>query len=646
MAQNYKFPGVYPEIKDLSQVVSANNVAACAYVGQAEYGPVLKPTLLSSLQDYTDIFGSLSSQYGYAGYSLAVASETISTHYFVRVVPTGDGVKDAKYSGAKLFVKGVIGDNSLKEGYTHTQITDAEKQRDNGLDSGLIDSDDVAFVVTATDPNNRHFYVTVSDSTINDNPSYIINSVQLIPSNDESGEGTTLVTVSINSDLDEATVGDLILVSRMDIEALNGTYEIKSIEKDETTGEYLVSYEVDKIVEGEVTLGKARVGRFPDGKDTTFTVSVLEKVGKSFVTLETFLYCTLFPSKDAYGNSMFVEDVINGSSDYIQVFANKKLTSLEDAYQPAFVEKVELTGGQSGSWETSEDMYRDLCKAWELFRDRSQVAVSLLMNSGYVSKSNASYQNKMLEIAEARRDCFCLFDCPMTEVETEDLIDWRSSVQYSPSYRACVCSPWVKTYDSVQGRANFVMCPSAYMARIMGERDTWVAPAGLNRGVLESSTVSPTGLTKYYNTTEGGILYTDNQINCMIREPGAGFVCWGQRTLQKKPSAMDRINVARTVIYIETVLRDAAKWHLFENNTPYERTQITLQFSSFLNQVLSANGIQRFTIVCDSSNNTPAVIAANQLVIDINLWPTYCQEVIKINTIVQGADVATTLTTA
>ena len=134
-------------------------------------------------------------------------------------------------------------------------------------------------------------------------------------------------------------------------------------------------------------------------------------------------------------------------------------------------------------------------------------------------------------------------------------------------------------------------------------------------------------------------------MNCLIRDAAVGYVNWGQRTLQKKPSALDRINVARTVIYIETVLRDAARWHLFENNTAYERMQITLQFTSFLNTILSAEGIQRFQVICDESNNIPAVIANNQLVVDIYLWPSYTAEVIILNTNVMGADTSVNIST-
>ena len=215
------------------------------------------------------------------------------------------------------------------------------------------------------------------------------------------------------------------------------------------------------------------------------------------------------------------------------------------------------------------------------------------------------------------------------------------------SYRAALSSPWVKTYDTVQGRANFVMCPSAFVAKLIGQAgDPWKAPAGPNRGIISSSTVSPTGLTQAYDPVIGGTLYADNQINCLIRDASAGYVNWGQRTLQQKPSALDRINVARTVIYIETILRDAARWHLFENNTPYERMQITLQFSSFLDTILSAEGIAAYKVICNDTNNTPIVIQNNQLVIDVILTPVYAAESIILNTTITGADSSVEITSS
>ena len=643
----YKFPNVYPTIRDNTGVVVDNAVTSVGYVGESEFGPVLKPTLCTGLQNFVDQFGKLNSRYGYAGYSLAVASETIAQHYFVRVVPVGNPEEseeqrenNASWAAATILKKGSDAAVAASTGYWYEEITAAENARDAGLDCGLFTEGDVdsAFMVVATNPNNRKFFVTVADSTINENRAYPVAAPTKLEINgsDESGETdiTTTVTVTVPSgSFADAMVDDQIVVSRMSNTNLNGTWSITAINVDGEAGLAEISYLVNGAQEyaGDAN---ARVGMYPNPDETTFSVSVMEKVGRVITTLETFSYCTLYQSQDNYGNSTFVEDVINGSSDYIQVFVNKNIVKDDDVVVPQFVTGVELTGGQSGTWDDVAQKYTALCNAWDLFRDRSQLSVNLLVNSGYVLKNNVSYQAKMLEIAEARRDCFCLFDCPMTETDAEDLIDWRRNIQGMNTYRAAVSAPWIKTYDSVQGRANFVMCPSAYVAKIMGAYDPWMAPAGLNRGILTAATVSPTGLTQYYDDTTGGILYTDNQINCIIRNAGVGYVNWGQRTLQQKPSALDRINVARTVIYIETVLRDAARWKIFENNTAYNRMQVELQFNSFLDTILSQDGIGAYRVVCDNSNNPQQVIANNQMRIDVILVPTYCAEYILLTSTV------------
>ena len=672
MANNYKFPGVYPKINDLSQVVADNAITVCAYVGEAEYGPVNKPVLLSNLTDYTNKFGSLSSKYGYAGYSLAVAAESIDVHRFVRVIPV-DGAKPAKYAYTSVNVLPDTGSPST-EGWTipdsatylsYTAVSNWENNRDAGEDiSSMLFANDThtAMVIMAADPNDRNIQVALTDTTINTYRASPVISDSEHTVTTTTTSGVTTVTVWVNKDyfLDESeelniAVGDSIKVSGLvatgaDENALNGIFKVSSL--DTTTSEDYISivYQLTGSVEVDATrTSSARVGRYPNNDEKTFAISVYETVKNATVQLENFEYCTLYHATNENGSSTYVEDVINGNSNLIQIFVNTSLLSDangDETYPVPVIDgdRKALTGGDRGKFANTNDLYNAVSKGWDNFYDREQVVVSLLMNCGYVSETNTSVQSKMLEIAEHRRDCFCLFDSPASAINMEDLIDWRSNTQGFTTYRGAISAPWVKTYDAAQGRSNFVMCPSAYVAKIMGMSDPWVAPAGLNRGVLSASTVSPTGLTTYYNTTEGGTLYTDNQINCIIKNPGAGYVNWGQRTCQKKPSALDRINVARTIIYIETVLRDAAKYHLFENNTPYERTQITLQFSKFLDTILSAQGIQRYQVVCDESNNPAQVIQNNQLVVDVYIWPTYTVEVIKLQTNVMAPDAEVSIT--
>lgn len=639
MALTYNFPGVYAEIKDLSQVVNANSTTVCAYVGESEFGPVFKPTLVSNLKTYVEKFGQLNSKYGYMGYSVAVASETINNHYIVRVVN-----KDtAKYSAIKV-AKDTGSHQTFTTGYNYATIEAAKKDSmtlfTSEVEGQTVIDQNNCMIIVAENPNNKVLKVTIEDTTINTNKQFTAGTTSvtagvvtgtydisfIVPANySEEGSASSRVET-----------GDTIEVTNASNAKCNGYFTATVTQ---TEGVTSIKYTVTSD-EAISSVSGIKFVKYPDDDETTFSIKVSETVNKVTTEVERFQYCTLYSNKDNYGNSTFVEDVVNGNSDYIQIFANTTMVTASTII-PEDLTNSTLEGGTPGSTPT----IADLLAGWEEFRDRSQTAVTILMNSGYASNDNYSYQSKMLEIAEARRDCFCLFDVPSTKTKAEDAKDWRKNIQGFTTYRGAISSPWIKTYDSVSGKSNFLMCPSAYIAKIMGTNNPWIAPAGLNRGILSSSTVSPTGLTTYYDDTQGGVLY-DNQINCIIKNPGAGYVNWGQKTLQQKPSALDRINVARTVIFIETTLRDAAKYHLFENNTAFNRMQITLQFNQFLDTVLTADGLTSYQVICDESNNTPQVIANNQLAIDVYLWPVYCDEFIKLTTIVMGAGATVTTSTS
>ena len=652
---NYKWPNVYPSIKDASGTLATNSVTTCAYVGEAEFGPINKPTFLSSLKDYTNKFGALNSaKYGYAGYSLAVASESINSHYFVRVVKAGDPnaqpeerTDDAMYASIKVPAKGKEAEEG--RGWYVEEIAEIEKTEDG---SGLFKNDtNNAMIVLANNPNNLKFKVQLSNTTINENRAYpfaTITYTQIVKDETPTANYSASMTGAPQEVLDVIEVGDDIELTRVAAQA--GIYTVTAKDANaKTLGFVYTAASADPEHKPVDLKDGGKVSKYPEPSERTFQVDVKQVIGRTEPTLETYQYCTLYQAKDNFGNSTFVEDVINGKSDYIKIYVNPTLLAEAEANDTVLEFDInasnlfELVGGRSGGHPTS----KELNAGWDLFEDRNQTSVSLLLNSGYSDDTDISYQQKMLNIAEKRRDCFCLFDVPMSEVEPEDAIDWRKNILGMNSYYGALSSPWVKTYDSIQGRAGFVMCPSAFIAKLIGQAgDPWNAPAGPNRGIIGSSTVSPTGLTQTYDSNVGGKLYADNQINCLIRDVSAGYVNWGQRTLQAKPSALDRINVARTVIYIETILRDAARWHLFENNTPYERMQIVLKFSQFLDTILSADGITSYKVICDESNNTPLVIQNNQLVIDVILQPVYTAESIILNTTVTSTDASVVTTTA
>jgi phage tail sheath protein FI len=165
----------------------------------------------------------------------------------------------------------------------------------------------------------------------------------------------------------------------------------------------------------------------------------------------------------------------------------------------------------------------------------------------------------------------------------------------------------------------------------------WFAPAGVRRGLIDN--VSSIGYVdtadnstfKSIGVTNGlrDILY-ENRVNPITILPGVGLVAYGQKTRAAQTSAMDRINVARLVVYLRTVLAKIAAPFIFEPNDTITRKQVASAFESVLNDVVAKRGIYDYLVVCDETNNTPDRIDRNELYIDIAIKPVKAIEFVYI----------------
>jgi phage tail sheath protein FI len=154
----------------------------------------------------------------------------------------------------------------------------------------------------------------------------------------------------------------------------------------------------------------------------------------------------------------------------------------------------------------------------------------------------------------------------------------------------------------------------------------WYAPAGFSRGVLTG--VTDIGI--YPKQKQRDQLYKIN-LNPVAFFPSEGFVIFGQKTLQKKPSAFDRINVRRLFLNLETATRNTVKYFIFEPNTLFTRTQIINSLTPIFDNAKNTQGIYDYLLICDERNNTPAVIDDNSVVIDIYIKPVRAAEYILCN---------------
>jgi hypothetical protein len=165
----------------------------------------------------------------------------------------------------------------------------------------------------------------------------------------------------------------------------------------------------------------------------------------------------------------------------------------------------------------------------------------------------------------------------------------------------------------------------------------WFAPAGVRRGVIDNvSSIgyidnTDSGVFKSIGVTAGlrDILY-DNRVNPLTVLPGVGLVAYGQKTRAAMTSAMDRVNVARLVVYLRLVLDKVARPFIFEPNDTITRNQVKFAFESVLNDIVAKRGLYDYLVVCDTTNNTPDRIDRNELYIDIAIKPVKAIEFVYI----------------
>jgi hypothetical protein len=332
---------------------------------------------------------------------------------------------------------------------------------------------------------------------------------------------------------------------------------------------------------------------------------------------------------DGFGKDLYLEDKVNGISKYIMLLDN---TGLADTVVPkAQATRLDLASGSDGS-DPSDAAY---VSAWDEFSNPSDIDIRILINGG---ETGITVQDKMRTVAEARMDCIAVLDFPWASVQSvTDMATFRSTTQNFNSNYCALYGPWVQIFDSYNDKLIYVP-PSGYVAAQMAYNDQvadpWDAPAGFNRGQLDVTAPN-------YIFTEGerDTLYPQ-QINPIQLFRGEGTVIWGQKTLQKKSSALSSVNVRRLLIVIEKAMAISLRTFLFEPNDEVTRFRVKALLDSYLENLSSQGAFQReggddgFHVVCDETNNTPAVIDDNQLNVDVFIKPIRAAEYIKLQSII------------
>jgi len=265
-------------------------------------------------------------------------------------------------------------------------------------------------------------------------------------------------------------------------------------------------------------------------------------------------------------------------------------------------------------------------RALDIVANPDEVDINLIVLPGIIHEYHSYVTKYAINICEERGDCFYIMDLCGIDTTIASAITTANTLDTN---YVGVYYPWVKILDPSTSKP-FWLPPSAVMCGVFSFNDKvaqeWFAPAGLNRGGISSATDVYTKL----NQTDRDSLY-NNRINPIAYFPGQGVVAWGQKTLQAKASALDRINVRRLLIAVKKYIASSTRYLVFEQNVTATRNRFINIVNPYLESVQNRAGLYAFKVIMDETNNTPDIIDKNQLYGQIYLQPTKTAEFILID---------------
>lgn len=369
-----------------------------------------------------------------------------------------------------------------------------------------------------------------------------------------------------------------------------------------------------------------KVVLYPDVNDYFKEMFVLEVYeGNSSIPVESY-NATLRDKVDGFGRQLSIETQLEEQSFRLRARVNRLHPTYVKNEATRLVNAVTtgvLTYGNDGDTITEDD----IIEGWEAFADVEEISVSLLINGGY---STPSVQLKMIEIAESRDDCFAILDLPGQYQKTQQAVNYRRNLlNVSTSYAALYGPDLLIKTD--EGTSIYVP-PSGYVAACYARTDRvaaeWFAPAGVNRGKVAAD-----GLREIYLQGDRDTL-DQNQINFIHKMPNYGLVVWAQETLQSFSSALSNVHVRRLLNTIKNTLKYTTMSGVYEPNDEFLRLELERISVDFLDPIVAGRGLYGYEVICDATNNTAALIANGDLIIDIYIDPMMVNKRIHLNAVV------------
>ena len=637
-------PGVLVTEKDLTSIIPAVATSTGAFAGVFQWGPVLDPVTITNEVELRTRFGLPNEQTAASFFTAANFLAYSNNLLTVRVDTANAKNAVTTQSGS---VTNIAIDNT-GSGYVAPVVVISQPDVEGGIqatatatingDGEIIDID----IVNAGSGYTSAPSVTISSTDDNGDPQV-----------GADFEATaTIVTAGVKvKNLDQYTadgfvngggtfgewaakypgkLGNSIIVSMADVDSYTGWEYAAQFDAAPGTSAYAARFEAEDDEMHIIVIDA-------DGTWTGTAGSVLEKF--SFVSKAS-------DSMNSDGSTNYYKNVINASSRYVWWMDHRESTNWGStaADGTAFATmNSDYTVQLSGGVDDFAAVDGNYTAGFGLFANDELYDVSLIP-TGKVSATVAKYVIE--QVAEVRKDCVAFVspigvagsnvgagniikDAPVADM-VEDTVLFRTHASFnSASSYGVLDSGYKYQYDRYNDR--YVWVPlngdiAGLCARTDFTNDPWWSPGGLNRGQIKNVVKLAVNPGKAFRDE----LYKNN-INPVVTFPGEGTVLFGDKTLLKKPSAFDRINVRRLFIVLEKAIATAAKYQLFEFNDSFTRAMFKNMVEPFLRDVQGRRGIIDFRVKCDDTNNTGEVIDRNEFVADIYIKPARSINFITLN---------------
>ena len=602
-------PGVQTREIDFSYYVKHLSTSAAGMVGVADRGPINEPVLVTSWEQFLTTFGSYI-QEGYLAYAARAFFDN---------------------GGSVLYVNRVV---HLSDPADRTSLTASKASatlRDRGiaasLETGTVGTDRIRWVAREVGVAGNDISVQIvipgpSDSLAAHLQSHLQLTVEV--GTDSAAQSTTRVAQVLN------------ITSSMPEVVVTGYSEDGGFVQPTTR----LNLAGGRDIRDALRVQAAKVGRWGDALAIRIEENAAgSPAGFDLVVVRKGEDVEVFPDLSMDESALnHVELAVNGRSEFITV-EDLQTGPVVPEDRPQ-VGTFQLSGGSDGLVGLNDaDYIGDPSARTGLYAFDEIDSLDLLTVPGITTPAVI---HGGIAYAEQRRDLMFLAETPL-HLEPQEAVDFRkgrgmySHAAFNSSYGA-LYYPWIEVQDPASGKRKRVP-PSGAVAGCFARSDqkagVWNAPAGIDRGRIAGA------LDVGYRTSrdERDDLYPEG-VNPIASFPDTGITIWGQKTLQSQPSALDRINVRRLMLYIERAVADSSRFVVFEPNNPQTWRALLRLIRPFLESIRDRGGLVDFALQCDEETNTPAVIDRNQLVARVYVKPTRTAEFIELNFVLTatGAD--------